>query len=114
MKKEKYCNTCNQIINLEEKNGVLFEVCLCGKNKFIEKKIIVSEKQSKKETVGAGIAEENNSLEGFPHICSKCGFNQADITDLGAPYGDESNIYLYKCKKCGHTERQTDGTSNGR
>jgi len=108
------CEKCNQLVSLEEKNGELFEICDCGKNKFVEKKIVITEKPAKKKRVGSGIAEEDKSLDGFPHICSKCGYDKADITDLGAPYGDESNIYLLKCKKCGHTERQTDGTSNQR
>ena len=114
MNRQKTCDKCNALIALEEKDGQLWELCNCGRNKFVEKKIITSEKGKTQEKLGEGIAEEDKTLEGFPHICGKCSYNQADITDLGAPYGDESNIYLYKCKKCGHTERQTDGTSNGR
>jgi DNA-directed RNA polymerase subunit M/transcription elongation factor TFIIS len=114
MQKRKTCDKCNKLVSLEEKNGVLYEVCACGKSKFIEKKIIIQEKEKKKDQIGKGIAEEDNSLDGFPHTCSKCGYSYADITDLGAPYGDESNIYLLKCRKCKHTERQTDGTGNQR
>lgn len=86
---KKTCQKCNKLIKLEEKNGQLFEVCDCGKNKFIEKRIIVREKEKKKSKIGEGIAIEEKSLDGFPHICSKCGYDQADITDLGAPHGDE-------------------------
>jgi len=114
MVNQRICGECNKLIALEEKDGQLWELCNCGRNKFIEKKIIISEKSKKNEKKGEGIAEEDKNSEGFPHICSKCGYDQADITDLGAPYGDESNIYILKCKKCGHSERQTDGTSNGR
>lgn len=114
MAREKYCSICNKLVAFEEKNGVLYEICECGKKCFVEKKVLVSEKQPNKIKLGAGVVEEDKSLNGFPHVCSKCGYGQADITDLGAPYGDESNIYILKCKKCGHSERQTDGTSNGR
>jgi len=114
MKKMHFCKDCDKLLKLEEKDGKLYALCSCGSNQIVEEQIVTSERQERKPRIGRGIAQQENSLDGFPHICSKCGYDKADITDLGAPYGDESNIYLLKCKKCGHTERQTDGTSNSR
>jgi len=37
MQKRKICDKCNKLISFEEKNGILFEVCDCGKNRFVEK-----------------------------------------------------------------------------
>ena len=34
------------------------------------------------------------------------------VKDLGTSYSDESNVYLFKCTKCGHIDRQADGCSN--
>ena len=64
-----------------------------------------------KAQVGEGIALPEKSA-GFPNTCKKCGYEECDVNDLGAPYSDESNIILYTCKKCGFVERQADGTGN--
>jgi 8-oxo-dGTP pyrophosphatase MutT (NUDIX family)/Zn ribbon nucleic-acid-binding protein len=85
-------------------------------NEFIlesdkQKRLVFSEKTKKIEK-GEGILENNNEISGFPHKCPKCGHDEADVVDLGAPYSDESNIYLFKCKKCGHVKRQADGSGN--
>ena len=58
------------------------------------------------------LEENKESSVGFPNTCKKCGHEGADVADLGAAYSDEANIYLFKCKKCGFTERQADGSSN--
>jgi hypothetical protein len=43
--------------------------------------------------------ESEEELGGFPNTCKKCGCEWADVVDLGAPYGDESNVYLFKYAK---------------
>lgn len=71
-----------------------------------------SEKGKKKQEA-KGVLEQEKQGEGFPNVCDKCGHTQADVHDLGAPYSDESNVYLFRCKKCGHVKRQADGSGNG-
>ena len=56
--------------------------------------------------------ETKTSSSGFPHTCKKCGYAQADVTELGASYSDEADKFLFTCKKCGFTERQHDGSGN--
>jgi len=70
-----------------------------------------SSQENKIEEKGGGVHKEYNP-PGFPHKCKKCGYGECDLTDIGAPYADESDIYLYKCKKCKYTERQADGSGN--
>ena len=69
-------------------------------------------KRKEKEQRGSGIITEEPLSGGFPHICKKCGYGECDVVDLNPPYSDESNIYLYRCKKCFFVERQADGTGN--
>ncbi len=85
--------------------------CYCG---YTEKATNISARQKipKQEKKGEGIAEKNPNEKGFPHLCKKCGHEFADVIDLGVFYSDESSIYLFKCKKCGNTERDAYGSSN--
>jgi len=66
----------------------------------------------KHEPVGEGILKEDSSGKGFPHTCKKCGYQQAEVVELGASYSDEADKFLFTCKKCGFTEKQHDGTGN--
>ena len=107
-----FCPECNRILNIITKNEQKFARCTCGYQTNVVGEMITSETIKKPKHLGQGVASEENTLEGFPNVCSKCGYDKAEFTDLGAFYSDESNIYLFKCKKCGHTDKVTDGSSN--
>jgi len=111
MPKIQFCPKCGKILDVKNESNLLIGLCSCGFVKKINSEIYFSEKTIK-DIRGKGIAEDKGGKEGFPHVCKKCGHTQCDIHDLGAPYSDESNIYLFKCKKCGYVERQADGSGN--
>lgn len=75
-------------------NGKFICSCACGNIKETHS-LVFSEKGSKKEEVGQGVARTEESDNGFPHTCVKCGHEHCEILDLGFFQGDESNIYLY-------------------
>lgn len=105
-----FCPKCGKILQIVEKPRENIGLCSCG---YIKLNLDLGSNEKVKENplLGQGVVKENNDLEGFPHDCPKCGHNMADVTDLGAPYSDESNIYLFKCKKCKYVYRQADGSS---
>lgn len=92
-------------------DGVYEVVCSCGHTNQIRRVLKAGEKVARKEEVGSGIAVPEETA-GFPHTCKKCGHGLCDPTQINAPYSDESDIYLYRCLKCGFVERQADGTGN--
>lgn len=51
------------------------------------------------------ISKEGNEFATYRHKCSKCGYDKAEIIDLGAQYSDENNLVLLRCGKCGWSER---------
>jgi len=106
-----FCDVCGKILEIKTTKEKTFGICKCGYVKEIEDSVSVSEKGRRKQKVGKGVAEAVVE-KGFPHICKKCGFGECEVYDLGASWSDESNIYLFKCKKCGFVERQADGSSN--
>lgn len=99
-----FCPNCNKIII---KTGN----CSCGQEikEFSLHSIEISKEKSKK---GEGIFIEEKIKTGFPHICQKCGHNECEIADVGVSVSDEAGIYLFKCLKCNHIERQADGSCN--
>ena len=51
------------------------------------------------------VATEENILAVYDHLCKKCGYEKAELLEIGASYSDEDNIYRMKCGKCGWVER---------
>jgi len=113
MKKTLFCDNCGKILeikNIEEEK--IIGICSCGFIKEFDFHITSIQKQQEKPVFGKGIISDANIGQGFPHKCQKCGYNESEVYDLGASYGDEASIYLFKCKKCGFVERQADGSGN--
>lgn len=105
------CKLCGHMLELRRTDtGIFYGACKCGKTYEFSESPRVSEKVHNKE-VAPGVIKELET-QGFPHICKKCGYGECDAEIIGAPYADESDIYLYRCKKCKHVERQADGTGN--
>ena len=69
------------------------------------KKLIEDEKIIHKPSRGKGIVNEKNVFASYNHKCSKCGYDKAEMIDLGAQYSDENELVIVKCGKCGFTER---------
>jgi DNA-directed RNA polymerase subunit M/transcription elongation factor TFIIS len=108
-----FCDKCGKPLQTRKDNemDILIGYCSCGFKKLIAYNKSYSDIQKKKE-IGKGVLEKQESTEGFPHVCKKCGFDKADVVELGIPYSDESAVFLFKCKKCSYVERQSDGTGN--
>jgi len=106
-----FCPKCGKPLHVKSEQDKKIAECSCGFTKIIGSDLVFSTK-NKKVTLGKGVISREEDLDGFPHICEKCGHPFSEVHDLGAPYSDESNIYLFKCKKCGHVSRQADGSGN--
>ncbi len=106
-----FCEHCNRIMRIKEKDNEKILTCSCGFTKKAE--ISFSEIAKKQKEAGSGIVNGKRKPAGFPHICPKCNHEGCEVIDLGAPYSDESNVFLYICDKCGYVDRHADGCSNG-
>lgn len=112
MKSAFFCGKCGRMLTAYRKHEQTYDVvCTCGHTNQIHQTLQAGEHVPEKETRGDGVATPVESA-GFPHVCKKCGFGFCEPTQLNASYSDESDILLYKCKKCGFVERQADGTGN--
>jgi len=98
--------------NSRNLGNVKVAYCLCGEKRIIIGDVSFEEKQKEREIRSSEVVEKKHDLRGFPHICSKCGYDECEVHELGVFYGDEAGVYLFKCKKCGWSERQSDGTGN--
>ncbi len=111
MSKHIFCDKCGKILQIKTDNNKVHGICNCGFSGEITPLIFKDKSFSKQEETGKGVAKKPKTL-GFPHVCIKCKYKECDLEVIGAPYSDESDIYLYKCKKCGFIERQADGSGN--
>jgi len=107
-----FCPICKNLLKIKTENERTIGFCSCGFKKESGIEISAIEKNKKKPEKGKGIAENKPDLDGITNKCKKCGFDKAEIIDLGVQISDEAGIYLFKCKKCGHQERQADGSCN--
>ena len=62
------------------------------------------EKTDNKE-VGEGVIKNENLFATYDYKCKKCGYDRAEIIDMGIFISDEDNLILIRCGKCGHTDR---------
>ena len=46
-----------------------------------------------------------NKLAVYDHVCPKCGYDKAEVINKGTQIGDEDDLVIIKCGKCGHTDR---------
>jgi DNA-directed RNA polymerase subunit M/transcription elongation factor TFIIS len=87
----------------------------CGSMGVVQKKRFVCPKCKEeikggaiKEKVPKGkeieIADGSNPVAVHDHICSRCGYDKAEIIDKGIWYSDEDNVIVFKCGRCGHSE----------
>jgi len=109
----KFCSNCKKIRRIdgnENKEGV----CSCDPAHTPDGDVKVFEKVVHSEEPSREVLDVEKIKVGgkFPHKCSKCGHKEAQVVDMGASYGDEASIYLFKCNECGHVDRQADGASN--
>jgi len=111
MKKMEFCPDCGRVLTINSREFRMIGSCRCGFFKEVERGFLPPEKMIYSEK-GQGVLENKEEEGGFPHVCEKCGNGGADVFDLGASYSDESNIYLFKCKKCGHVGRDAEGSGN--
>ena len=96
MNKGLFCDDCGSILEvLTARNGRKFGVCNCGFIKEVDSDLIIDEIEKPSEMRGDGVLFENIG-DGFPHKCKKCSYGECEVIDLGASYGDEANVYLFK------------------
>jgi DNA-directed RNA polymerase subunit M/transcription elongation factor TFIIS len=103
---------CGKIMDIRD-DGLRMAFCSCGnKHLVLGGEITVEDNTPKTEIRNSEVVKTEHVGSGFPHNCSKCGYGEADVIELGIFYSDEAAVYLFKCKKCGWSERQSDGTGN--
>jgi DNA-directed RNA polymerase subunit M/transcription elongation factor TFIIS len=66
---------------------------------------IIEEEKFKHNDRAEGVVKEKDVFADYNHKCKRCGYNKAEVFDLGAQYSDENELIMLKCGKCGYTER---------
>ena len=106
-----FCKRCKGIIIPRTVNNETLMLCnACGWFKIVKGEVELKTKDivKHKEVVGEGVSKEGNTFASYNHKCSNCGYDKAEIIDLGVFYSDEDNLIFLKCGKCGFSERIGD------
>lgn len=72
---------------------------------IVEKEIIHHEER------GEGVVDDGNRMATYKNDCEKCGFDKAEVIEVGALISDEDNLTFLKCGRCGYSERLGRKTS---
>ena len=101
----KFCPKCGDLLIPEKKEDKF--VAKCDKCRFSRtvKPLKEREDLEPKKKIGGGIIKNENPLATYSNKCPKCGYNKAQIIDMGIFYSDEDNLIMLKCGKCGYSER---------
>lgn len=101
-----FCPMCKKLLSLGEWRGKKVGRCVCG---FIRTSGINLEGEERLEdkTRGSEVSENKNpEAEGVDFLCRKCGFNKADVKELGEILNNEKSVTFFICLKCGNVERR--------
>jgi DNA-directed RNA polymerase subunit M/transcription elongation factor TFIIS len=101
-----FCPQCKTCI-VPEKIGVDFFISCpnCNFSGKIKEGLKSSEKILQKDSLTEGVSSGENPLASYENVCQKCGYDKAQLIDVGILYSDEDNLILLKCGKCGFSER---------
>ncbi len=96
-------------MKIERENEKTMGKCSCG---FQSEISVFSEENIKQpKEKGRGYVKDKNELATFPHKCKKCGYEKAQVIELGVWFGDEGGVIRYRCGKCNHTEQDKDSNT---
>ncbi len=110
----KFCSECNSLLKIKETGeGKKLHCEKCNLiEEFAEDSLISSsEKEIHEEKRGEGVVKDINQRATYDHLCKKCGYDKAEIIDIGVLISDEDNLILLKCGRCGFSERVGRKTS---
>ncbi len=63
----------------------------------------ITEKTEKSRPIE--VVEDKNPLAVYDHKCKKCGYDKAQLIEIGIWYSDEDDVVRYKCGRCGYVEK---------
>ncbi len=101
-----FCPKCKQIVvPFKNKEGKYELTCHNCNIKVGHVKPLVEKEKIKNKKVKSGVVKEENEYADYKNKCKKCGYDKAQIIDMGVFYSDEDNLIFLKCGKCGYSER---------
>jgi DNA-directed RNA polymerase subunit M/transcription elongation factor TFIIS len=94
-----FCPRCGSVLQAD--NNML--TCSCGYRGTPQERVVreLSSQQKPVEIVD----QSTHLLAVHDHVCSKCGYEKAQLVTKGVWYTDEDDHFSYVCGKCGHHDK---------
>jgi len=102
-----FCPICKNLLQIKNEGGKNIGFCSCGFKRTAGISL-ESDDKTNNMIIGGGFVEENQGISGVDRFCKKCGFDKAEVSEISA---NEANIFVYRCLKCNHSEREVQGSS---
>ncbi len=101
-----FCKTCGTLLQPKDTPYGKWMACPKGhaQPELNQEKNIISTKNSQPGRM-IEIADDQNILAVHDHKCKRCGYDKAELIEIGCFYSDEDNSYKMKCGKCGFVEQ---------
>ena len=97
-----FCEKCKKLMKMSSGGAK----CECGFEKQMSKEESThKEKIKRKAEAPIKASEISNPNATYPHRCSKCGYDKAEMIMSEPWYSDADQNLRYKCGKCGHVEK---------
>lgn len=98
-----FCEKCGSLLKSEKRGpGVNVFTCGCGFERIGSSG---DHKETIKRNEELSVGSDIHPLAVYEHICSKCGFNKAQLISKGIWYSDEDEVQEFVCGKCGAHDR---------
>ena len=103
-----FCPVCKNLLQIRNEGEKNIGFCKCGFVRTAGISIEADDNSDNKSKLGSGFVEEGQGVVGVEHSCKKCGHNLAEVSEIAS---NEANIFIYRCLKCNHSEREVQGSS---
>jgi DNA-directed RNA polymerase subunit M/transcription elongation factor TFIIS len=104
-----FCPVCKRLLQIKKEDEKNIGFCSCGFKRTSGIQISSEDNTLQSTETGQGFIDNKTSdIFGVDHLCKKCGNDKAEVFELSA---NEASIFVYRCLKCGFSEREVQGSS---
>lgn len=95
-----FCQSCGAMLTRMDEGSLL---CACGSRQQ-PKKATLRERMPQPQAIDV-VDRQINPLATHDHACKRCGFPKAEILTKGTIVTDEDEFFMWRCGKCGYSEK---------
>ena len=101
-----FCKTCGKILVPRKTPYGKWLSCPDGHPQpKLNQESVTIKSQNLEQAKTITVADDQNILAVHDHKCKRCGYDKAEMLEIGSFYSDEDAVVKMKCGKCGLVEQ---------